>query len=797
MKTPLSWLKRYVDIDVPLDELCNRMVLCGFEVDEVTDLSKTMEGVVTGIIQKIEKHPDADKLVVCQIDVGGERPLQIVTGATNVFEGAMVPVAMHKSRLPNGQKIEKGKLRGVLSEGMLCSGEELNLKESDYPGAGVYGILILHEDCPAGTDLRDILGLRDVIIDFAVTANRPDCNSIIGIAREVAAVLGKKLRMPEIGYTEKGGDIHEHISVRVEDFDLCPRYWGAVVRNIRMAPSPKWMQECLNAAGMRPINNIVDITNFVMLETGQPMHAFDLRDVRGAQIIVRRAKAGERIQTLDEKEYDLSEDMLVIADAQGPSCLAGIMGSLNSEIKPDTKEIFFESAKFRRDSVRHTARELGIRTEASARYEKGMDIMNAEFAMKRALTLIDELDAGDIVSGHYDLNQGLPAPREIVVTADAVNELLGLSVPGEEMARILNSLEIPTTFENGVLRASIPSFRDDMEGRADIAEEVIREYGYEHIEGKPLLGAATRGLKLGTRPDDDKVKSRLVSAGLREIETYSFISAAAVDLLNLPADDYRRQAVPILNPLSEETAVLRTQMVSSMLRVLSTNMSRKAPAARLFEVARRFLPHSLPMIEQPDEKPTASIGIYGAGSDFFELKGILEGLFAAFRIKAVFERSKETYLHPGKSADAIYEGETLASFGELHPLVAANYGFDQKVYVAEIYLDVLYRLASREVDLFAPLPKYPAVERDLALICDQELPAASLEEAIRKGGGIILEKVTLFDVYQGAQIEAGKKSVAYSLLFRSADGTLTDKEIDTALAGIFANLNSIGAVLRT
>ena len=797
MKTPLSWLKRYVEIDVPLEELCNRMVLCGFEVDEVTDLSESMEGIVAGIITKIEKHPDADKLVVCQIDVGGDRPLQIVTGATNVFEGAMVPVAMHKSRLPNGRKIEKGKLRGVLSEGMLCSGEELNLKESDYPGAGVYGILILREDCPAGTDLRDILGLRDVIIDFAVTANRPDCNSIIGIAREVAAVLGKKLKLPEIGYTEKGGDVRGHISVRVEDFDLCPRYLGSVVRNIRIAPSPRWMQECLSAAGMRPISNIVDITNFVMLETGQPMHAFDLRDIRGAQIIVRRAKEGERIQTLDEKEYDLTPEMLVIADAEGPSCLAGVMGSLGSEIKPDTKEIFFESAKFRRDNIRHTARELGIRTEASARYEKGMDIMNAEFAMKRALTLIDELDAGDIVSGCYDLNEGLPAPREIRVTADAVNELLGLAIPGEEMARILNSLEIPTTFENGELRAAIPSFRDDMEGRADIAEEVIREYGYEHIEGKPMVGAATRGLKLGTRPDDDKVKARLVSCGLREIETYSFISAAAPDLLNLPKDDPRRKAVPILNPLSEETAVLRTQMVSSMLRVLSTNMSRKAPAARLFEVARRFLPHSLPMTEQPDEKSTAAIGIYGAGSDFFELKGILENLFAAFRVEASFERSKEAYLHPGKSADALCAGEKLASFGELHPLVAAKYGFDQKVFVAELYLDVLYKLANRAVDLFTPLPKYPAVERDLALICAEDLPAASLEKAIRQGGGAILEKVSLFDVYQGAQIEAGKKSVAYSLLFRSAEGTLTDREIEAALEGIFDNLRSIGAILRT
>ena len=797
MKTPLNWLKKYVDIDVPLDELCNKMVLCGFEVEEIEDLSKKMDNVVTGIILKTEKHPDADKLTICQVDVGKEEPVQIVTGATNIFEGAMVPVALHDSHLPNGTHIKKGKLRGVESEGMMCSGEELELKEADYPGAGVYGILILKEDCPAGTDMRDILGLNDIIIDFAVTANRPDCNSILGIAREVATVLGKKVKMPNTSYTTKGGDINNEISVTVKDYDLCPRYYGAVVKNIRMKQSPKWMRDCLNAAGMRPISNIVDITNFVMLETGQPMHAFDMRDVNGRQIIVRRAQDGEKIQTLDEKNYDLENDMLVIADANGPSCLAGIMGSLNSEIKNDTAEVFFEAAKFRRDSVRHTARVLGIRTEASARFEKGVDIANSEYAMKRALALIDELDAGDIVDGIIDRNEGLPEEKVITVTVDSVNELLGLEIPGEKMVEILNNLSIETKLENGVLEAHIPSFREDMEGRADIAEEVIREYGYEHIEGKPLVGEATRGLKLYTRPDDDKVKSRLIAKGLREIETYSFISASAPDMLRLAEDDERRIAVPLLNPLSEEYAVLRTQLVSSMLKVLQTNYSRKNPYAKLFEIARRFIPKEMPIVNQPDEVQTMSIGMYGDDVDFFALKGILENLFAGFKVEPEYEVYKENFLHPGRSAAAMLDGKKLAVFGELHPLVASDYGFDTRVYIAEVYLDALYELSDRSVDLFKPLPKFPAVERDLALICDEDVPVATLEKIIKAKSGKYLEKLKLFDVYQGAQIEAGKKSVAYNLMLRSLEGTMKDEEVNAIIEKIMKEFELIGVKLRS
>ena len=548
MNISLSWLKRYVDIDVPVQELCDKMVMSGFEVESIEDLSATMSRVVVGRIVKLEKHPDADKLQICQIDIGQDEPVQIVTGADNVFEGALVPASLHDSHLPNGMHIKKGKLRGVASNGMLCSGEELCLKEGDYPGAEVHGILILQGDWTPGTDMREVLHLNDTVIDFKITANRPDCQSVLGVAREVAVALKKEFHPPVPAYTAKGGDVRDHIDITVEDFDLCPRYLGRVVKNLRIAESPEWMKLCLRAAGMRPINNIVDITNYVMLETGQPMHAFDLRDVRGGKIIVRRAKDGEAITTLDGKPHTLTADMLVIADAEAPSCLAGIMGGLNSEIKADTTDLFLECAKFRRDSVRRTARALGMRTESSARFEKGVDIAGVEYAMERALQLIDELNAGDIVEGAIDRHQGLPEPRTIHVTADSINALLGVEVPYTAMVDILNSLCITTTLENGWLTCTVPSFRDDVEGCADLAEEVMRVYGYDHIVATPMRGTIVRGRRLPERKNTDKVKAALVAERMREITTYSFISGKAIETLNLPAEDPRRQAITPHDP---------------------------------------------------------------------------------------------------------------------------------------------------------------------------------------------------------------------------------------------------------
>ena len=795
MNISLSWLKRYVDIDVPVGELCDRMIRAGFEVESIQDLSANMKNVVVGRITALEPHPDSDHLQICQVDVGGQT-LQIITGAQNVFVGATVPAALDDSYLPNGAHIKNGKLRGLPSNGMLCSGEELGLKAGDFPRCEEYGILILDGSYVPGTDMREVLHLNDYIIDFKITANRPDCNCVLGVAREAAVALGKPFHAPQPTYRTCGGDIRDVIDIMDEDYDLCPRYMGRVVKNLRIGESPDWMKQCLRAAGMRPINNIVDITNFVMLETGHPMHAFDRRDIRGGKIVVRRAADGEQITTLDGKEHTLNSDMLVIADAEGPSCLAGIMGGLDSEIKDDTTDLFLESAKFRRDNVRRTARALGMRTEASSRYERGVDVIGVEYAMERALGLIDELDAGDIVDGTIDRHEGLPEQRVLRVPAGRINALLGIEVPQDTIVNILDLLDIATTVEGDTLVCRIPSHRDDVEGAADLAEEVMRIYGCEHIVGRPMRGDIIRGKKLPNARKADHVKRVLTAAGLREIVTYSFISRKAVDTLRLALDDSRRAAVTLLNPLGEEYSTMRTQLTTSMLTVLSTNFSRKLPAVRFFEVGKRFIPHALPLTEQPDELPTLSIGLYGEGEDFFTLKGIVERLCDAFGARPSYAASAEPYLHPGRQAEATVADRRLAVLGEVHPEVAAAYGIDTRVYVAEIDLSLLYALPQPRV-LYRPLPRFPAVERDLALLCDDDKPVAEIERAIRSAGGHLLESVELFDVYRGAQILTGKKSVAYSLKFRTADRTLSDEDIDPVMKKIFTKLEQIGCLLRS
>ncbi len=797
MLISLNWLKEYVDIDLPVAELCDRMVMSGFEVESITDLSQSMSRVVVGKITKLEKHPDADKLQICQIDVGEEAPVQIVTGADNVFEGALVPVALHDSHLPNGMHIKKGKLRGVPSNGMLCSGEELCLKESDYPGAEVYGILILQDAPAVGTDMRDVLHLDDYIIDFKITANRPDCQSVLGVAREIAVVLNKPFKAPQPVYTTVGGNIDDEIKVTVEDSDLCPRYMGRVVKNLRIGPSPDWMKRCLKAAGMRPINNIVDITNFVMLETGQPMHAFDMRHVAGNELCIRRAKPGETITTLDGKAHTLTPDMLVIADRDEPSCIAGIMGGENSEIEDDTTTLFFESAKFRRDSVRRTARALGIRTESSGRFERGLDIMGAAYALDRALQLICDLDAGDIVDGTIDLHDALPEPRTLTVPAQQINDLLGVDIPFDTMVDILNRLSIETTIDaNHVLTSKIPSFRDDIEGRADLAEEVMRIYGYDHIIGTPMRGEVARGQKRPEQIKTDKLKRLLVAQGMHEIATYSFISSKAVDTLKLSDNDPRRQAVTLLNPLGEEYSTMRTQLITSMLTVLSTNFNRKVPAARLFEASKCFRATSLPPTEQPEEAPVLCIGMYGKEEDFFTLKGVVESLLATAGVRVTYQASAEPYLHPGRQAQAYFNDQPVAVFGELHPEVAADYDLSMRVYTAEIELNTLFAVQTKPV-LYRPLPRFPAVERDLAMLCDADLPVAEIQAIIEKAGGRLLETVALFDVYQGNQIEKGKKSVAFNLLFRSAEETLSDTQIEPIMQKIIAKLHEKGCDLRS
>ena len=799
MKVSFNWLKRYVDIDVTPEVLCDKMTMSGFEVEEMIDLSASMDRVVVGKVLQMEHHPDADKLWVCQIDVGEEESVQIITGAQNVFEGALVPCALHDSHLPNGVHIKKGKLRGLPSNGMMCSGEELCLSENDYPGAGVHGILILEGDWKPGTDMRDVLGMNDVIIDFSILSNRPDCNSVIGIAREVAVVLGKEFKAPVVSYETRSGDIHNDIDIRVEDFDLCPRYVGRVVKNLRIGPSPEWMKECLRSAGVRSINNIVDITNFVMLETGQPMHAYDLRYVKGHQIVVRRAHEGEIMKTLDDKEHTLTGDMLVIADAENPSCLAGIMGSLHSEIEPDTTELLFETAKFRRDNIRRTARALGMRTESSARFEKGTDIMNCSYAMDRALSLVQELDCGDIVEGTIDVNNGLPEERTIHTSVSAILALLGVEIPTETVVLILNSLHLASTLgEDGdSLSVKVPSYRDDVESRADLAEEVMRIYGYEHIVSTPIKGVVIRGKKLPERIASDTIKALLVGESMREITTYSFISSKSCDLLSLPEDDVRRKAVSLLNPLGEEYSTMRTQLISSMASVLATNISRKNPAGRFFEVSKLLLPKALPLTEQPEEVPALSLGLYGEGEDFFSLKGIVEMIFTRCRMDVSYARADEPFLHPGRQAKILYKDQLIGVMGELHPLTAEKFGIEGRAYVAELRLETLYAALEAQRTFYAPLPRHPASVRDLSILADADMPVAEIEAAIRKGAGKVLEKLKLFDVYQGRQVPDGKKSVSYSLTLRAPDRTLTVEECDKTMAKVLKALEEIGISMRS
>lgn len=794
MKVSLNHLKRYVDINVSTDELIDKMPLAGFEIESVVRQGEGIKRVVAAKILSITAHENSDHLQICQMDVGEDTPVQIVTGAQNISEGDFVPAALNDSYLPDGTHIVSGKLRGVESCGMLCSGEELGLTEADYEGAEVYGILILKGEPKPGTDIKEVLGLNDTIIDFSITSNRPDAGCFLGIAKEISVVLDTEFKAPETEYKTVGGNINDYISVSVENEDLCPRYMGRMVKNLRIAPSPDWMQKAIIAAGMRPINNIVDITNFVMLETGQPMHAFNYNDLKDKKIIVRNAHEGEKIVTLDGNEFTLTPDMLVIADGQNPSCLAGIMGGKESEIEDDTTDLFLEAAKFRRDNIRHTAHSLGISTESCARFQKGTDINNVEYAMNRALSLIYELDAGDIIDGAADIHGVLPENRIIKTTAKKVCELVGVEVPKDTMLNILNKLGLETTIDGEEMTVSVPSIRDDVEGRADIAEEVMRIYGYEHIKGRRMCGEVIRGKKLPERERADKIKAVLTAAGLREIATYSFINPAAVDVLRLDNNDERRKMIRIINPLGDEYSALRTQLTFSMLSVISTNINRKIESARFFEISKRFV-GQLPLKAQPDEIPTMSIGIYGENEDFFTLKGIIESVMRLCGAHTRYERSDEPYLHPGRQATVYANNTPAAVFGEVHPSVAEKLGIEARVYVAEIKLDVIYAINKRKL-IYKPLPKFPAVERDFALLANIDTPVGELEKAISSGAGRLLEKIKLFDIYTGSQIPDGKKSVAFSVRLRSADGTLTEAQTEEVCGKIIDKLQKVGGELR-
>ena len=793
MNLSMKWLRDYVQTgDMSPRAYCEGMTMSGSKVEGYEIEGQEIQNVVVGQVTAMERHPDSDHMWICQVNLGDET-VQIVTGAQNVSTGDFVPVAKHKSVLPGGHKITKGKLRGVESNGMLCSLGELGLTAHDFPYAIEDGIFILGEDCDRtlGLDIQTAIGLDDTTVEFEITSNRPDCFSVLGLARETAATfdLPMKTHIPQVKGQE--GDVHDYLQVEVKNGELCPRYMARVVKNVRIAPSPRWMRERLRACGVRPINNIVDITNFVMLEYGQPMHAFDLKYVDGAHIIVRNAAPGEQITTLDGVERKLSPEMLVIADQKNPTAIAGVMGGEYSEIQPDTVTIAFESACFKGSSVRTTAKKVGLRTEASGRYEKGLDPATCEAAVNRACELVELLDAGEVVGGTIDIDNASHQRRRIPFTAEWVNRFLGINLAEEEMARMLQKLEIPV--ENG--EAVAPTWRPDLESKADIAEEIARMYGYDKIPTTALRGTC-EGVVTPRQKFDRKMEQTLLGLGMSEIYTFTFISPKLYDKIKMPADSPLRQSVTIQNPLGEDTSILRTTALPSMLQVLATNYNNRNPEAALYEVAQEFLPTQADQL--PEEKPGVILGAYGEGWDFYALKGRVEALLEKLGVHEVEYRpcTHNPAYHPGRCAAIVVGEETIGGIGEIHPEVCENFEIGTKVYAAQLDGNALFRLHSEEKS-YTPMPRFPASTRDLAVICDEALPVAEIEKAIRRHVGKLLEKVQLFDVYRGAQIPAGKKSVAYALILRAADRTLTVEECDKAMAQALEGLKEVGAEIRS
>ena len=786
MKALLSWLKDFVDIDIDVNTLCDKLVSIGFEVEDVEYRGKNIENVVTGKILKIEKHPDADKLVVCDIDVGDET-LQIVTGANNIKEGDVVPVAKHGARLPDGTVIKKGKLRGVESNGMLCSGEELGVTEDDYPGASVYGILILDAATPLGMDIKPVLGLDDYVLDIGVTSNRPDCQSILGIAREVAVALGKKVKIPEFSYTcDSSDDIGNYVSADVQAPDLCPVYLMGAVKNVKIAPSPLWMRRRLRAVGLRGISNMVDITNYILWELGQPMHAFDYKDIRDKSIIVRRAKDGETIIPLDNKTYTLDNDVLVIADKERAVGLAGIMGGSNSGIKDDTTMVVFEAAKFSRENIRKNSRKLGIRSDSSARFEKGVNSFTTRLALKRAMQLSQQMGCGVCVGGMIDITSETAHADTIAFRFSKIKRLLGISVPKAKVIAILDTLGIHAKAEDGMLICDVPEYRDDLERDCDIIEEIIRVYGYDHIKPTLLENASiTHGGRTKEKIYVDKAKNILVGLGCDEIITYGFFGKSSVDKLGVSADDEMYRLIRIKNPLGEEVSCMRSTLIPGMLNTLSLNQSRANRAACLFEFGKVFKPMSIPLEDLPYENERLCVGFYGGGN-FFRLKGIITALLGEFGCDLEVKRSDRPYLHPGVSADIVVDGEVVGCFGAVHPNAAEKYQLTEETFIADIDFDRLSAHFNETVK-FKAIPKFPAVERDLSVVVDESVPVGELIAAAKQNIPV-LEEVSLFDIYQGNQVEKGKKSVSLSFRFRSESKTLTDDEIEKHMKKILGAL---------
>ena len=799
MKAPLSWLKDYVDIDCSPEQLKDKLFSCGFEVEDMVYVAKHIDRIVTCKILSIEKHPDADKLSVTQVDAGEHGILQIITAATNISVGDIVPVALDNSTLANGDKIKNGKLRGLPSYGMFCSGEELGITDDWYPGASTHGILILREDYPLGASVKELLQLEDVMFDINVTANRPDCQSILGLAREVAAVLKKPLKMPDLTFETSNCSTVKTINVSNQAYDLCPRYMAHYVSDVKIEESPLWLKRRLASMGLRSINNIVDITNFVLLEIGQPMHAFDLNDLSGNKIVIRRANDGEKIITLDEKEHNLTSNNLVICDENKPVAIAGIMGGLNSGIKNTTKYIVFESAKFARDNVRKTSRALGQRTDASSRYEKGVDLFSVETGLKRALNLISKNSWGKIACDNYDLHECEIIEKQISTTISKVNSVLGIEISTSDIDDILTRLNFGVKIDGDNLVVTVPLYREDMESYPDIAEELIREYGYDHI--KPTLlktSAITNGGLNDVQTNIESLKQLLVGFGFNEMINYSFVSEKEYDLFGINKEDEEHKFIKLLNPLGEDLAVMRTSLLPSAVRCACYNINRKNFNGKLFELAKVYNPKELPLKELPSEQMILSTVVFGDNEDFFTLKGVIEAVINNYcsGAKVEFKTADRKCMHPTRNADILVNDVCIGYLGQIHPQIIESLDVDKSVYASEIYYDKLKEHFNDKI-IFKPISKFPIVERDLAILVDKSISCAQIMNAIKERGGKILESVSLFDIYEGTQVEQGKKSMAFNLIFVAQDRTLNVEEVDNAISKILKHLNqTLGAQIR-
>ena len=795
MKLNRKWINEdFVDLSNVSDkEFVETLTVFGQKVETWERMDANIKNVVVGKVLSMVRHPNSDHMFICQVDVGQEEPVQIVTGAQNVHEGDLVPAALHNSWLPGGVHITKGKLRGEVSNGMLCSFAELGLTQNDLPGVFADGIWILEPDAgKPGDDINPIIGNDDTVVDFEITNNRPDCYSIIGLAREAAAAFGKPMKHHEpVVKGSDAGSIFEHLDVEVPATALCNRYSSRMVANVKIGPSPKWLRQRLRANGVRPINNIVDITNYVMLEYGQPMHAFDYRYVSSGKIVVREAKDGEALTTLDGTVRNLKAGMLVIADENKPIGLAGIMGGENSEIKDDTTMVVFESANFNGTSIRQTALALGMRTEASGKFEKSLDPMMTIPAVQRACELVELLECGDVLDGTIDIINYVPETRKLPLESEKINHLLGTSIPKEDMVMYLNRLEIPVEDDTII----VPSFRPDLVRMVDIAEEVGRSYGYNEIPVTQFR-TATHGGYSQEMKLEVKAGTLCRAMGYSEIITYSFTSPTVFDQIRIPADSPLRRAMRIQNPLGEDTSIMRTIALPSMLEILGRNNAYHNKAAKLYEIAKIYLPvEGQPL---PEEPKMLVFGSYGEKETFFKLKGELEAVFAGLRMKKArytAEKNNPSY-HPGRCASISIDGVEIGVMGQVHPLVARNYGIDSEVYCAELSFTKMLGLHLPE-PTFAPLPKYPAVSRDLALICDEALTVAQVEDVISASAGKLLRKIQLFDIYRGVGVPEGKKSMAFSLELRADDRTLTDSDSEKVVSNVLSALKEkLNATLR-